>query len=107
MSDIAVQIDTDVINVTVGDDPVINVTLTSIDVSRGAPFTKVFISDGITAKLPFDYKFKSGSLLVFLSGIFQGKGSDYTEAEDGKSITFTVVPKENRKVEVFGAYDHD
>ena len=105
MGDIAVNIDTDVINVTIGDDPVINVTLTMIDGSTGSPFTQKFTGDDVTVTFIFDAKFKSGSLLVFLSEIFQSKDTKYEEAADGLSITFVTAPKKDRIVEVIGAYD--
>jgi len=106
MGDITVQIDTDVIKVTVGDDPVINVALATVDITtEGTPFTKVFTGDGTTVKFDFPSKLKSGFLLVFLSSIFQSKGVNYTEADDRKSITFVIAPKLGRKVEVWGIYD--
>jgi len=92
------------LTVQLGDEDSINVVIAGADISQGRPFTKTFTGDGTTVKFTFDFAFRSESLLVFLEGIFQGKSLDYTEAVDGKSITFTTTPKANRKIEVFGAY---
>jgi hypothetical protein len=59
-----------------------------------------FTTDGITATYPAGVKFRPETTLVFLGGIYQGLGEDYTEGAALTSITFKVIPPAGLKGEI-------
>jgi hypothetical protein len=59
-----------------------------------------FITDGIKKTFSTDLKFRSGSTIVFLGGIYQGNGRDYVEDSGRKSITFNIIPEAGLEGEI-------
>lgn len=59
-----------------------------------------FESDGETAQVDFSYIYRTGSLMVFVNGIFQEVDNSYEEGSNRKFITWLTVPDDGSKVEV-------
>ncbi|MCX5712123.1 MAG: hypothetical protein NTY47_03495 [Candidatus Omnitrophica bacterium] len=59
-----------------------------------------FLTDGISKTYTTTRKFKANSTLIFLNGIYQGLGEDYTEDSGRQSITFKVLPDAGLKGEI-------
>lgn len=51
-----------------------------------------FTTDGINKTYSTTKKFRANSTLIFLNGIYQGLGRDYTEDSGRQSITFKNLP---------------
>jgi len=101
-ADITVQLlPDDVIEVEVLGGSPIEINMTSIDLMEGAfPDPDVFTTDGINKTYPTTSKFRSKSTLIFLDGVYQGKGVDYAEDIGQQSITFVNMPPAGLKGEI-------
>jgi hypothetical protein len=62
--------------------------------------TDTFTTDGINKTYPTTKKFRSGYTLLFLNGIYQGLGRDYTEDSGHQSISFLTVPAPGLEAEI-------
>ncbi len=51
-----------------------------------------FITDGINKTYDTPQKFRANTTLIFLNGVYQGLGRDYTEDSGRQSITFVNLP---------------
>lgn len=53
---------------------------------------ETFVTDGINTTYATAQKFRANTTLLFLNGVYQGLGRDYTEGANFKSIVFVVLP---------------
>ena len=76
---------------------------------QGGFLKKKHNGDDSTVAFATDYKFISGSTLVFIDGILreEGSGEDYTEDGDKLGITFTTAPLSDEKIEIRYVRDFD
>lgn len=76
---------------------------------QGGFLKKKYNGDGSTVAFATDYKFISGSTLVFVDGILreEGSGNDYTEDGDCLGITFPTAPASDEKIEIRSVRDFD
>ena len=68
---------------------VINITAGSIFVSPPWGETQS-AGNGVVTNFVTNDTFQLGTTLVYVSGVYQGPGVDYTEAANGQSITFSI-----------------
>lgn len=66
-----------------------------------------FVTDGINKTYSTTNKFRANSTLIFLNGIYQGLGRDYTEDVGRHSITFKVLPDADLEGEIRYLTDED
>ncbi|MDD4980696.1 MAG: hypothetical protein PHC54_05460 [Candidatus Omnitrophica bacterium] len=66
-----------------------------------------FLTDGINKTYATTKKFRANSTLIFLNGIYQGLGRDYTEDSGRQSITFKVLPDADLEGEIRYLEDED
>lgn len=59
-----------------------------------------FVTDGINKTYATTKKFRVNSTLIFLNGIYQGLGRDYTEDSGRQSITFKTLPDADLEGEI-------
>lgn len=51
-----------------------------------------FVGDGVTAEFTFPFKYRAGSLIIFINGRVAKKDAEYTETPDQLGVEFVTAP---------------
>ena len=74
------------------------VTVVVSDVVQEVFKKDTFVSDNSTVNFTTNFAIRSNSDFVYVDGVLQEVGVDYTVDSDKLGVTFTTAPKTGRKV---------